>query len=44
MRSPLGFMLANLLIHHFEQNWLQSCLIEFKPVMCRRYIDDILVL
>ena len=31
MGSPLGPTLANTFLVHFEKNWLQNCLSDFKP-------------
>ena len=44
MSSPLGSMLANAFLVHFEKNWLQNCPSDFKPHYCRQYVDDIFVL
>ena len=43
MGSPLGSILANLFHLYREENWLNNCLIEFKPTY-RSYVDDIFVL
>ena len=42
MGSPLEPSLANAF--HYEKLWLDSCPLEFKPVVYRRYVDDIFVL
>ena len=44
MSSPLGPTLANAFLCFYETKWLEKCPPEFKPVFCRRYVDDILVL
>ena len=44
MGSPLGPMLANAFLVHFEKNWLQNCLSDFKPHYYRRYVGGIFVL
>ena len=44
MGSPLGLILANILLSHNEENWLNKCLIEIKPSFYRMYVDDIFVL
>ena len=40
MGSPLGPTLANVFLCH----WLDYCLSHFKPIVCRRYVDDIFIL
>ena len=40
MSSPLGPTLANVFLCYHEKIWLQNCPSEFKPVVCRRYVDD----
>ena len=42
--SPLGPTLANAFLCHYEKLWLDSCPPEFKPVVYRRYVDDIFAL
>ena len=42
MGSPLGPSLAHLA--HHEQNWLDSCPLEYRPLYYQRYVDDIFVL
>ena len=42
MGSPLGPSLANAFLAHHEQNWLDSCPLEYRPSYYRRYVDDIL--
>ena len=44
MGSPLGSTLANAFLCHYKKLWLDSCPPEFKPVVYRRYVDDIFVL
>ena len=44
MDSPLGPTLANAFLVYHEKNWLEHCLVEYGPLYCRRYIDDIFVL
>ena len=43
MGSLLGPILANILLSHYEENWLNKCPIEFEPSLYRRYVDDIFV-
>ena len=40
--SPLGPSLANAFLAHHEQNWLDSCSLEYRPLYYRRYVNDIL--
>ena len=44
MGSLLGPSLANAFLWDYEKLWLDSCPPEFKPVVYRRYVDDIFVL
>ena len=44
MSSPLGPTLANAFLCHYEKIWLNECPSQFKPVVYRRYVDDIFVL
>ena len=44
MGSPLGPTLANAFLCHYEKEWLDNCPSHFKPIVCRRYVDDIFVL
>ena len=44
MGSPLGPTLATAFLCHFEKNWLNECPSQFKPVVYKRYVDDIFVL
>ena len=41
MGSPLGPTLANAFLCHYEKIWLNECPSQFKPVVYRRYVDDI---
>ena len=44
MGSPLGPLLANSFMSHYEGKWLDECPGDFKPKYYRRYVDDIFVL
>ena len=44
MGSPLGPTLANAFLCHYEKEWLENCPSYFKPVVYKRYVDDIFVL
>ena len=44
MGSPLGPTLANAFLSYHEKTWLENWPSEFKPVLYRRYVDDIFVL
>ena len=44
MGSPLGPTLANAFLCHYENEWLHSCPIEYKPKHYKRCIDDIFVM
>ena len=44
MGSPLGPTFANIFLCFYEQKWLDNCPKEFKPVLYRRYVDDIFLL
>ena len=44
MGSPLGSILANILLSQHEENWLNKCPIEFKPSFNRRYVNYIVML
>ena len=44
MGSPLGPILANIVLSYHEENWLNKCPIKFKPSFYRRHIDDTFVL
>ena len=43
MGSPLSSTLANSFLCHYENEWLDSCPIEFKPKLYQRYVCDIFV-
>ena len=38
--SPLGPLLANIFLSFHEIKWLNDCPVQFKPLHCRRYVDD----
>ena len=45
MGSPLSPTLANaFLVYHEKKNCLEHCLLEYRPLYYRRYIDDMFVL
>ena len=44
MGSPLGPILANAFLRHYEKEWLDSCPIEFKPKLHKRCVDGIFVM
>ena len=44
MGSPLGPDMANSFLCEHESGWLENCPQEFKPVLYRRYVDDIFCL
>ena len=44
MGSPSGPSLANAFLVHHEQNWLDSCSLEYRLSYYRRYVDNIFVL
>ena len=44
MGSPLDPTLANAFLCHYEKEWLNNCSIHFKPVIYKRYVNDIFVL
>ena len=44
MGSPLGPILANIFLSHWEEKWLNKCSDSFKPSFYRRYVDDIFLL
>ena len=44
MGSPLGPTLANAFLWHYEKMSLNECPSQFKPVVYKRYVDDIFVL
>ena len=42
--SPFGPNLSNAFLCHYEEEWSDNCPIHFKPMICKRYVDDIFVL
>ena len=44
MGSPLGPTSANAFLVYHEENWLEHCPVEYRPLYYRRYVDDIFVL
>ena len=40
----LGPTLANSFLVYHKKNWLEHCSLEYRPLYCRRYVDDIFVL
>ena len=42
--SPLGPTFGNIFLCHRGTTWLKNCPKAFKPVYCKRYVDDIFVL
>ena len=40
MGSPLGPLLANILLSFHEIKWLKDCPVHFKPLYYRRYVND----
>ena len=44
MDYPLGPTLANAFLSFHEQNWLNKCPKQFRPIFYKRYVDDIFVL
>ena len=44
MGSPLGPTFANIFLCFYEQNWLENCPVEFKPVVYRRFVNDTFLL
>ena len=44
MGSPLGPSLANAFLVHHEKQWINNCPDEIKPLVYRRYVDDIFIL
>ena len=44
MGSPLGPTFVNIFLCFYEQIWLENCPVDFKPVVCRRYVDDTFLL
>ena len=44
MGSPLGPTIANSFLTFHEQEWLENCPLEFRPIYYRRYIDDTFII
>ena len=44
MGSPLGAILANVFMRHFDIIWLENCSTQFKHVVYRRYVDKTFLL
>ena len=44
MGSPLGPILTNIFLCFHDQIWLDSCPVEFKPVIYRRIVHDTFLL
>ena len=44
MGSPLGPILANAFLYHFEKQWLSECPPDIFPKVFKRYVDDIFVM
>ena len=44
MGSPLGLTLANASLYHYKKEWMDNYPIHFKPMIYKRYVDDIFVL
>ena len=44
MGSPLGPTLTNSFLVYHEKNWLERCLLEYRPFFYRRYVDNIFAL
>ena len=44
MGSPLGPILANSFLCHFEKQWLLECPPDILPKVFKRYVDDIFVM
>ena len=42
--SSLWFSLANAFLGYHEQNWLNSCPLEYRPLYYWQYVDGIFVL
>ena len=43
MGCPMVPALANIFMCNFENKWLRDCPHSLRPVLYRRYVDDILV-
>ena len=44
MGSPLGPLFTNIFLSFHEKSWLHNCPASFKPLLCRRYVDDCFLL
>ena len=44
MGSPLGPLFSNIFLSFHEITWLENFPIEFKPLYCRRYVDDCFII
>ena len=44
MGSPLGPVLANAFLCHYETKWIEDCPLAFMPIFYARYVDEIFVL
>ena len=44
MGSLLGPTCANTFLYHYEKEWLENYPSHFKPIVNRKYVDDIFVL
>ena len=44
MGSSLGPMRATVFLCYHEKIWLHNCPSEFKPVICRKYVDHTFLL
>ncbi|XP_063602489.1 uncharacterized protein LOC134778569 [Penaeus indicus] len=44
MGSPLGPTLANVFLCYHESKWIADCPSHFKPLLYKRYVDDIFLL
>ena len=44
MGSPLGPILANVFMCHFENIWLENCRSHFKPIVYKWFVDDTFLL
>ena len=44
MGSPLGPVLANAFLCHFERKWLLDCPSDFLPKVFKRFVDDVFVM
>ena len=43
IESPLGSSLSNAFMGHHEQNWVDSCSLEYRPSYYQRYVNDTFV-